>query len=50
MAVQGSMKPRDKNDEEVLRPLVEIPLPILILELAGIVCSTTAAIIRATHR
>jgi hypothetical protein len=26
------------------------PVPILILELAGIVCSTTAAIIRATHR
>jgi hypothetical protein len=29
---------------------VEIPLPILILELAGIVCTTTAAIVRATRR
>jgi hypothetical protein len=29
---------------------VEIFMPILILELAGIVCTTTAAIVRATRR
>jgi hypothetical protein len=29
---------------------VEIPMPILILELAGIVCVTTAAIVRAATR